>query len=54
MIGKFKLLGVIGSYSGTFVKLKAIGPALVARSWILASNVWEDSGVWKDGSTWND
>ena len=27
---------------------------VTTTNWILASNVWNDTGVWDDSDTWND
>lgn len=34
--------------------LAALSAPSVAAIWILASNVWNDSGEWVDTETWND
>lgn len=53
MINKNKIIGDFSSFSGISKKLKKI-ITITVRPWILASNVWDDSGIWDDTETWND
>ena len=37
-------------YSGYYGYLNNI----ISVAWILAANIWNDTGVWDDSDTWND